>query len=166
MITIPNTNYKADNISLAQILNSTTKVNMLTVCKKFDLYVSPNLKKDETARRIASEVIHNPIEILSRLSKTELQIVDEFVKGDNNTYVIRKQRKTYYILQKYYLVLTYCDETKGEWHMLMPKEVRKALASNLPFYLDCATKGVKAPSAKDLRMMSMLQRLYGEDELS
>ena len=94
MITIPKTSYKADNVSLASILNSTTKVNMLTVCKKFDLYVSPNLKKDETARRIACE----------------------------------------------------------------------ALASSLPFYLDCATKGVKAPSAKDLRMMSMLQRLYGEGE--
>ena len=51
MITIPNSNYKADNVSLAQILNSTTKVNMLTLCKKFDLYVSTNLKKDETARR-------------------------------------------------------------------------------------------------------------------
>ena len=164
MITIPNTNYKADNVSLAQVLNSTTKVNMLTVCKKFDLYVSPNLKKDETARRIASEVLHNPIEILSRLSKTELQMVDEFVKGDNNTYVVRKQRKTYYILQKYYLVLTYCDETKGEWHMLMPKEVRDSHAPSLPFYLDCATKGVKAPSAKDLRMMRMLQRLYGKGE--
>ena len=94
MITIPNTNYKADNVSLAQILNSTTKVNMLTVCKKFDLYVSPNLKKDETARR----------------------------------------------------------------------EVRDSLASSLPFYLDCAMKGIKAPSAKELRMMSMLQRLYGEGE--
>ena len=76
MITIPNTNFKADGVSLAQILNSTTKVNMLTVCKKFDLYVSPNL----------------------------------------------------------------------------------------PFYLDCAMKGVKAPSAKELRMMSMLQRLYGKGE--
>ena len=76
MITISNTNYKADNVSLAQILNSTTKVNMLTVCKKFDLYVSPNL----------------------------------------------------------------------------------------PFYLDCAMKGAKAPSAKELRMMSMLQRLYGKGE--
>ena len=63
MITIPNTNYKADNVSLAQILNSTTKVNMLTVCKKFDLYVSPNLKKDETARRIAREVLDNPIAV-------------------------------------------------------------------------------------------------------
>ena len=42
---------QSDNVSLAQILNSTTKVNMLTVCKKFDLYVSPNLKKDEIARR-------------------------------------------------------------------------------------------------------------------
>ena len=164
MITIPNTNFKADNVSLAQVLNSTTKVNMLTVCKKFDLYVSPNLKKDETARRIAREVLDNPIEILSRLSKIELQMVDEFVKGDNNTYVVRKQRKTYYMLQKYYLVLTYCDETKGEWHMLMPKEVRDSLAPSLPFYLDCAMKGVKAPSAKDLRMMRMLQRLYGDGE--
>ena len=164
MITIPNTNYKADNVSLAQILNSTTKVNMLTVCKKFDLYVSPNLKKDETARRIAREVLDNPIEILSRLNKSELQIVDEFVKGNDDTYVVRKQRKTYYILQKYYLVLTYRDDKKSEWHMLMPKEVRDSLASNLPFYLDCAMKGVKAPSAKELRMMSMLQRLYGEGE--
>ena len=164
MITIPNTNFKADNVSLAQVLNSTTKVNMLTVCKKFDLYISPNLKKDETARRIAREVLDNPIEILSRLSKIELQMVDEFVKGDNNTYVVRKQRKTYYMLQKYYLVLTYCDETKGEWHMLMPKEVRDSLAPSLPFYLDCAMKGVKAPSAKDLRMRRMLQRLYGDGE--
>ena len=164
MITIPNTNFKADGVCLAQILNSTTKVNMLKVCKKFDLYVSPNLKKDETARRIALEVLDNPIEILSRLSKSELQIVDEFVKGNDDTYVVRKQRKTFYILQKYYLVLTYCDDTKGEWHMLMPKEVRDSLASSLPFYLDCATKGVKAPSAKELRMMSMLQRLYGEGD--
>ena len=164
MITIPNTNFKADGVSLAKILNSTTKVNMLKVCKKFDLYVSPNLKKDETARRIALEVLDNPIEILSRLNKSELQIVDEFVKGNDATYVVRKQRKTYYILQKYYLVLTYSDDKKGEWHMLMPKEVRDSLASSLPFYLDCAMKGVKAPSAKDLRMMSMLQRLYGEGE--
>ena len=164
MITIPNTDFKADGVSLAQILNSTTKANMLTVCKKFDLYVSPNLKKDETARRIAYEVLHNPIEILSCLNKTELQIVNEFVKGGNATYVTRKQRKTYYMLQKYYLVLTNCDDANDQWHMLMPKEVREALAHSLPFYLDCAMKGVKAPSPKELRMMSMLQRLYGEGD--
>ena len=99
MITIPNTNLKADDVSLSKILNSATKVNMLKVCKKFDLYVSPNLKKDETARRIALEVLDNPIEILSRLSKSELLIVDEFVKGNDDTYVVRKQRKTFYILQ-------------------------------------------------------------------
>lgn len=57
MITLPNTTYKASDISLSAILNSTTKVNMLTVLKKFDLYASPNLKKDETARRIAMEVL-------------------------------------------------------------------------------------------------------------
>ena len=85
-------NYIADNVSLFQILNSATKVNMLKVCKKFDLYVSPNLKKDETARRIALEVIDNPIEILSRLNKQELQIVKEFVQGDANTYRSEERR--------------------------------------------------------------------------
>ena len=164
MITLPNTTYKASEISLSAILNSTTKVNMLTVLKKFDLYASPNLKKDETARRIAMEVIDNPIEILSRLNKTELQIIDEFVKGDDSTYVVRKQRKTCYMLQKYYLVATYCDEEKDEWQMLMPKELRESLSESLPFFLDLAMKGIKAPSAKELRMMSMMNRLLGDSE--
>ena len=160
MITIPNTNYNARDIQLAQILNSTTKVNMLKILKKFDLYASPNLKKDETARRVADVVLDNPIEILSRLNKTELQIVDEFVKGGDDTYVVRKQRQTFYILQKYFLVVTYCDEAKGEWHMLMPKALRESLATSLPFYLDCAMKGVKAPSAKELRIMSMMRKFF------
>lgn len=81
MIVIPNKNFTAVSIRLVQLLNSTTKVNMLKACDKLDLYVSLNLKKDETARRIAQEMLDNPIEILSRLNKQELQIVDEFVKG-------------------------------------------------------------------------------------
>ena len=125
MITIPNKDFKSSNIMLQQIINSTTKVKMLKVCKKFDLYVSPNLRKDETSRRIALEVLDNPIEILSRLSKTELQILDEFVRGGDDIYVVRKQRKTPYILQKYLLVVTYCDDEKNEWHMLMPTELRE-----------------------------------------
>ena len=107
-------------------------------------------------------MIDNPIEILSRLNKTELHIVDEFVKEDDSTYVVRKQRKTYYMLQKYYLVATYCDEEKDEWHMLMLKELRESLSVSLPFFLDLAMKGVKAPSAKELRMMAMMNRLLGE----
>ena len=81
MIVIPNKNFTADSIRLVQLLNSTTKVNMLKACDKLDLYVNPNLKKDETARRIAQEMFDNPIEILSRLNKQELQMVDEFVNA-------------------------------------------------------------------------------------
>ena len=162
MITIPSKQFKASDIQLFQVLNSTTKVNMLKAVKKFDLYVSPNLKKDETSRRVAAAMIDNPIEILSRLSKVELEIVDEFVKGDDTTYVVRKERKTPYILQKYYLVLTYCDTAKDEWHMLMPKALRQSLAESLAFFLDCAKKGVKAPSAKELRMMAAMRDFFGE----
>lgn len=162
MITIPNKTYTADAINLRQILDSTTKVNMLKVCKKFDLYVSPNIKKEETARRIANEIIYEPIEIISRLSKVELQILDEFVKGDDSTYVVRKQRKTPYILQKYYMVVTYVDAEKGEWHMLMPTELRKALSQDYKVYLDLALQGKKGPSAKELRLMAAMKEYFGE----
>ena len=135
---------------------------MQKACDKLDLYVSPNLKKDETARRIAQEMLDNPIEILSRLNKQELQIVDEFVKGDANTYVVRKMQ---YKLQKLFLVATYEDKETHEWHMLMPSELTKALSTSLNFYLDMVNKGVKAPSAKQLRMMSALGQFLGEKEL-
>ena len=147
---------------MVQLLNSTTKVNMLKACDKLDLYVSPNLKKDETARRIAQEMLDNPIEILSRLNKQELQMVDEFVKGDANTYVVRKMRKTQYKLQKLYLVVTYEDKETQEWHMLMADELRKTLSSNYKFYLDLAEKGQKGPTAKQLRMMAAMKRIMGE----
>lgn len=162
MIAIPNKNFTADGIRLVQLLNNTTKVNMLKACDKLDLYVSPNLKKDETARRIAQEMLDNPIEILSRLNKQELQIVDEFVKGDANTYVVRKMRKTQYKLQKLYLVVTYEDKETQEWHMLMPHELRETLSSNYKFYLDLAEKGQKGPTAKQLRMMAAMKRIMGE----
>lgn len=161
MITLPDKTRTSADISLEQILNCTTKDNMLKVCKKFDLYVSPNLKKEETARRISDELLDNPLEILSRLSKAELQIIDEFVKGDDNTYVVRKMRKTLYILQKYYLTATFCDYEKDEWHILMPAKLRESLKDDYKFYLDLAEQGKKGPSTKELRMMAMMKKLYG-----
>lgn len=162
MIVIPNKNFTADCIRLVQLLNSTTKVNMLKSCDKLDLYVSPNLKKDETAWRPAQEMLYNPIEILSRLNKQKLQMVDEFVKGDANTYVVHKMRKTQYKLQKLYLVATYEDKETQEWHMLMSDELREVLFKDYKFYLDLAEKGQKEPTAKQLRMMAAMKRIMGE----
>ena len=82
--------------------------------------------------------------------------------GGVNTYVVRKMRKTQYKLQKLYLVATYCDEEKQEWHMLMPDELREALSSNYKFYLDLAEKGQKGPTVKQLRMMAAMKRIMGE----
>ena len=106
----------------------------------------------------------NPIEVVSRLSKAELQIIDEFVNGDDSTYVVRKQRKTPNMLQKYFMVVTYCDDDHMEWHMLMPSDIRKALSTDYKFYLDLALQGKKGPSAKDLRRLAILRQLLGEAE--
>jgi len=46
--------------------------------------------------------------------------------------------------------------------MLMPSELTKALSTSLNFYLDMANKGIKAPSAKQLRMMAAMKRIMGE----
>lgn len=116
MIVLPDTTTYDSSIRLVQLVGGVTKVNMLKVCDKLDLYVSPNLKKDETARRV----------------------------------------------QKLYLVATYCDEEKQEWHMLMPDELRESLSSNYKFYLDLAEKGQKGPTVKQLRMMAAMKRIMGE----
>ena len=163
MTTIKHTNFKS-NTALADILAVKTKADMLKICDKLDLYVSPNLKKDETARRIASEILSHPIHVLSQLCKSELQLLDKIVKAGANQYVIVKQRKTLYKLQKFALVLTYEDHEKGEWHLLMPDCVRESLATSYPAYLQMAEKGVKFPSPRGLRMMSALQQLMGSEE--
>ena len=106
MIVLPDTTTFDSSIRLVQLVGGATKVNMLKVCDKLDLYVSPNLKKDETAHRVAQELLDSHIEILSNLNKKELQIIDEFVKGGANTYVVRKMRKTQYKLQKLYFLRT------------------------------------------------------------
>lgn len=162
MITISHTDFKS-NISLASILAVKTKVDMLKICKKLDLYVSPNLKKDETARRLAYELINSPVEILCTLCKAELQLLDEFVKAGANAYITRKARKTEYKLQKYGLVLTYIDESNGEWKMLMPDSVRESLSVDYKFYLNLALEGKKGPSAKQVRMMDAINRFMNGD---
>lgn len=83
MITIKNTDFTS-NVSLAAMLMVRTKEYMLDTCKKLDLYVSPNLKKKETARRITWEILDNPLAVLYNLNKSELQLVDEFVKAVPN----------------------------------------------------------------------------------
>lgn len=167
-ITLPNKDYKSSDITLAAILACTKKDNMLKVCKKLDLYVSPNLRKDETARRLASEMLETPEAILCVLSKTELKLLDEFVKAGSNAYIARKERKMPYMLQKLGLVVTYEELTatsKGVvtiWHMLMPDEVRTSLADLLPLFLTCVEKGIPTPSYKELRMMSAMAAFLGE----
>ena len=119
MITIKHTGFTSD-ISLASMLMVRTKEKMLDTCKKLGLYVSPNLRKEETARRIAQEILDNPLAVLCSLSKSELQLVDEFVKAGPNQYITKKMRKTQYKLQKYALILTFEDFAANEWKMLMP----------------------------------------------
>lgn len=92
MITIKNTDFTS-NISLASILMVRTKEYMLDTCKKLDLYVSPNLKKEEMARRVAQEILDNPLAVLCSLSKSELQLADEFVKAGSNQYITKKMAR-------------------------------------------------------------------------
>ena len=80
MITIGDKSFKS-NIPLESILAVKTKVDMLKIIQKLDLYVSPNLKKEETARRVARELLGEPIAIISTLCKAELELLDELIKA-------------------------------------------------------------------------------------
>ena len=163
MITIKDKSVSS-NISLAGILNCMTKVEMLKICDKLELYVSPNLKKEETARRVSQAILDSPDDVLHVLNKQELQIIDEIVKAGENYYVVRKARKMPYKLQKFGLVVTYVDQAKGEWHMLMPDKVRESLATYYQDYLDLAEAGTKLPSKKQLRLMETMESFLNKDK--
>lgn len=163
MVTIKNKEY-GSNISLAAIYNCMAKQRMLDIAKKLDLYVSPNLKKEETARRVAEEILSAPVNIMCSLCKAEHQLLEELVTVGANAYVVRKIRKTPYKLQKFGLVLTYEDDAKGEWHMLMPDSVRDSLSDLVPQFMNYINAGQPIPSAKEIRMRMALHRfLNGED---
>ena len=124
MVTLPDTTFTS-SMPLSEVLVVMTKAEMLSICKKLELYVSPNVKKSETARRLAEEMLDQPLVILCTLCKNELQLAKDFVDAGPNAYLTRKMRKTFYKLQKYGLVLTYEDWEKHEWRMLMPDCVRE-----------------------------------------
>ena len=56
MIVLPDTKTFDSSIRMVQLVGGVTKEEMLKVCNKLDLYVSPNLRKDETVRRVAQEL--------------------------------------------------------------------------------------------------------------
>lgn len=111
MITISHTNFNS-SFSLANILSVKTQGDMLKICSKLDLYVSPNVKKGETASRLAGEILLHPINVLSQICKAALQLLDRTEKTELNQYIVVKQRKTLYKLQKFGLVQTYEDNEK------------------------------------------------------
>ena len=158
MITIKNTDFTS-NLSLAAVLAVRTKEQMLDTCKKLDLYVSPNIRKDEMARRLAAEILDYPLAVLCSLGKNELQLVQESVQAGPNQYIVRKMRKTPYKLQKFSLILTYEDFDKMEWHMLMPDCVRESLQPSLPALLALVEQIGKVPSYKDIRRMMFMHSL-------
>lgn len=69
MIVLSDTTTYDSSIRLVQLVGEVTKVNMLKVCDKLDLYVSPNLKKDETARRVARRTARGFVKQLQVLSR-------------------------------------------------------------------------------------------------
>ena len=54
-------------------------------------------------------------------------MIDEFIKGGANTYVVRKIRKTQYKLQKLYLVATYCDEVNQDQRAPLADQILKGI---------------------------------------
>lgn len=165
MVTIPNTDFKSD-IALANVLYCKTRESMLKIASRLDLYVSPNIAKAKMATRLAQEMLENPIEIVSRLSKTELLLLEEFLIADSGTYIIKKARKAQYMLQKWCLILTFEDTANGKWHLLMPDEVRDSLMEVAFPYIEMAKAGQKGPSTKELRMRSFMADLLGHDDFT
>lgn len=156
MKSLSNLNYTSD-IKMTDALSGATKSEMFKIVRKLDLFVRQDLDGEELVTRFVEDLIKADIEILCNLDKQELKIVEEFVNGGPNTHVVRKMRTRPYLLQKYCIVLTYCDEETKQWHLLMPDEMRESLAKRLPYFLDLAKRGLKPASARQIRLAAAVR---------
>lgn len=68
-ITIKNKDFTSAQ-NLASILYVMKKEDLLKIAKRLDFWISPNVSKDKTATRLANAILSEPIEVVSRLSKT------------------------------------------------------------------------------------------------
>ena len=93
-------------------------------------------------------------------------MLEELIKAGPNNYVEKKLRKTFYMLQKWGLVLTHEDLAKNKWYLLMPDEVRTALESVSGPYIAMAKEGKKGPTAKELRMASIMGDILGHTDFT
>ena len=111
-------------------------------------------------------MLAEPIEIVSRLSKTGLLLFEELIKVGPDTYLEKKMRKSPFMLQKWGLVLTFEDEANGKWYLLMHDEVREKLSPIRASYIEMAKAGKNGPSAKDLRIASFIAEILGHSDFT
>ena len=158
MITINNRDFKS-NMRLCSLFNVLTKDKIVNIISKLDEYISPNLKKADTAIRAANMILCDPMLVLEDLTKDELKLVKEFVDAGPNQYIIRKMRKTQYKLQKYALVATYEDFEEEKWHMIMPDEVREAFAIHIDEAIAFKEKHPRKLTHKEKSMIAFMEYL-------
>ena len=139
-----------------------TKEKIVGIITKLGAYISPNLKKDETARRAAAILLDDPQLVLDDLNKDELKLVKEFVAAGPNAYITRKMRKMPYKLQKYALVLTYEDFDAQLWQMLMPDAVRLAFAPYIDGAMAFKEKYPHKLTRKERLLVEWINLLPGE----
>ena len=158
MITIDNTDLKS-GMKLCDVLNVLTKGEIVSVIRKQDGYISPNLKKADTAIRAAGMMLEDPVPTLEAPGMDGLKLVKEFVQAGPDTYVPRKMRRTPYKLQKYALVLTHEDEGTQRWETLMPDEVREAFAPHIDGVIAWKEKHPRKMTRKEKCMAALAEYL-------
>lgn len=158
MITIDNTGLKSD-MKLCDVLNVLTKGEIVSVIRKPDRYISPNLKKADTAIRAAGMIPGDPVPVLEDLSMDGLKPMKEFVQAGPDTYVPRRMRRTPCKLQKYTLVLTHEDDDTQRWEMLMPDEAREAFAPHIDDVIAWKGKHPRKMTRKEKCMPALVEYL-------
>ncbi len=129
-----------------------------------DIYLPHSHRKERQAEELARAIVEDPLNTLRLLSKKEIGIVRQIVEAGPEVPVrVKKMPKTFYKLQKLFLVVSY--EDGADWLLFMPDELRLAFGKAMA---DPDFEALQSISAKEERRLHMLAWLYGgldgEDE--
>lgn len=142
---------------LSSLLGYQTKDHLQKMADRIDIYLPHSHRKERQAEELAAAIVDDPLNTLRLLSKKEIGIVRQIVAAGPEVGVrVRKMPKTFYKLQKLFLVVSYDDGT--DWLLFMPDELRESFGKALE---DPDFEFLHSITAKEERRLSMLAWLYG-----
>ncbi len=163
MITLRQPDFRT-NIHLEYFLEVDKRTELYAAARDLGINHCSRCIKQELADLIRQMILQHTDSVLQQLPLEELQYVKQLVEAGPDTCMEVPIQKDFYFLQRFYLVVSYEDQKRNIYHLVMPDEVREAIAPLIDAAIEREAEQEKSVVGKTVQLlMENVQKPLSED---